>query len=50
MGNQYYYYFELPKIRVDRARATKNSVNFTLTSISLEIIKKTVGFLMIQGE
>ena len=47
MGNQYYYYyFELPKIRVDRARATKNSVNFALTSISLEI----VGFLMIQGE
>ena len=24
IGNQYYYYFGLPKIRVGRARTTKN--------------------------
>lgn len=29
----HYYYYDLPKIRVDRARTTKNEVAFTLQKI-----------------
>ena len=29
----HYYYYDLPKIRVDRARTTKNKVAFTLQKI-----------------
>ena len=28
MLNQYYYYFDLPKIRIGRVRTTKNQVAF----------------------
>ena len=38
--NQYYYYFDWPKIRIGRALTTKNQVAFTLDRCLLNINKK----------